>query len=308
MREAFSDTLIQLARNDPNVLLLTGDHGYSLFETFKNECPNQFINAGIAEQNMVGVAAGLAKLGFRPFVYGLAAFVPIRTIEQIKLDIALSRLPVVLLGDGAGFVYSYFGTSHHSTEDIACTRSIPGLQVLSPCDKFEMSACMHYAYRSEQPTYLRIGKDHIGAIQSGSIELNSVGVLFKVRDGRRDHVGLIATGSMVQTAVKIAEILDLSVWTAPSIKPLSVEDVQIAAMNCSAIVTLEEHSIFGGLGTAVAEIIAEHALKRVLRIGVSDRFSERCGSYDYLLTEQGLDYESVKKRIQSFALRVTEAA
>ena len=138
MREAFSDTLIQLARNDPNVLLLTGDHGYSLFETFKNECPNQFINAGIAEQNMVGVAAGLAKLGFRPFVYGLAAFVPIRTIEQIKLDIALSRLPVVLLGDGAGFVYSYFGTSHHSTEDIACTRSIPGLQVLSPCDKFEM--------------------------------------------------------------------------------------------------------------------------------------------------------------------------
>jgi len=145
MREDFSNALVRLALADSKVLLLTGDHGYSLFDEFRKSCPDQYINAGIAEQNMVGMAAGLARVGFRPFVYGLAAFIPIRTIEQIKLDIAHDALPVVLLGDGAGFVYSHLGTSHQSTEDIACTRAIPQLQVLSPADRFEMTAAMDYA-------------------------------------------------------------------------------------------------------------------------------------------------------------------
>ena len=119
MREDFSNALVRLALTDSKVLLLTGDHGYSLFDEFRKICPDQYINAGIAEQNMVGMAAGLARVGFRPFVYGLAAFIPIRTIEQIKLDIAHDDLPVVLLGDGAGFVYSHLGTSHQSTEDLS---------------------------------------------------------------------------------------------------------------------------------------------------------------------------------------------
>ena len=127
MRAAFSDTLVNLARNDPKVLLLTGDHGYALFDQFRKVCPAQYINAGIAEQNMVGMAAGLARSGFRPFVYGLSAFIPIRVLEQIKLDVAHDQLPVVFLGDGAGFVYSHLGTSHQSAEDIACARSIPHL-------------------------------------------------------------------------------------------------------------------------------------------------------------------------------------
>ena len=132
MRDSFSDALVALAVRDPKVLLLTGDHGYALFDAFRKACPDQYINAGIAEQNMVGMAAGLARVGYRPFVYGLSAFVPIRVLEQIKLDIAHDDLPVVLLGDGAGFVYSHLGTSHQSTEDIACARVISGLTVLSP--------------------------------------------------------------------------------------------------------------------------------------------------------------------------------
>ena len=115
MRDAFSTTLVDLAKNDERVLLLTGDHGYALFDEFRKQCPAQYINAGIAEQNMVGMAAGLARLGFRPFVYGLSAFVPVRVLEQIKLDVAHDDLPVVFLGDGAGFVYSHLGTSHQST-------------------------------------------------------------------------------------------------------------------------------------------------------------------------------------------------
>jgi transketolase len=157
MRTAFSDTLIRLAKADPNVLLLTGDHGYALFDDFRLECSAQYINAGIAEQNMVGMAAGLARAGFRPIVYGLSAFIPVRVVEQIKLDIAHDKLPVMLIGDGAGFVYSHLGTSHQSTEDIACTRAIPDLSVYSPADRFEVTACMELAYKSKSPVYLRMG-------------------------------------------------------------------------------------------------------------------------------------------------------
>src|SRR2546430_6398138 len=142
MRNAFSQVLVDHACRDPRVLLLTGDHGYSLFDEFRRVCPGQYLNAGVAEQNMVGVAAGLAKGGFRPVVYGLSAFIPIRVLEQIKLDICYEELPVVLIGDGAGVVYSSLGTSHQSTEDVAALRAVPHLAILSPADASEMTACM----------------------------------------------------------------------------------------------------------------------------------------------------------------------
>ena len=125
-------------RQDPRVLLLTGDHGYALFDEFRQVCPDQYLNAGVAEQNMVGVAAGLAKGGFRPIVYGLSAFVPVRVLEQIKMDVCYESLPVVFIGDGAGVVYSSLGTSHQSTEDVAALRGLPNLSILSPADDLEM--------------------------------------------------------------------------------------------------------------------------------------------------------------------------
>ena len=299
MRDAFSNALVRLAVADPKVLLLTGDHGYALFDEFRKCCPNQYINAGIAEQNMVGMAAGLARVGFRPFVYGLAAFVPIRTLEQIKLDIAHDKLPVVLLGDGAGFVYSHLGTSHQSTEDIACTRAIPSLEVLSPADRFEMTATMDYAYAANRPVYLRMGKSDRGDVHSDVIEPLASGRLLKVRNGRADLPGLIATGSMVRTALDLANELDLSAWSAPILKPLLPDDVRTAAAETDGLVTIEEHSVLGGLGAAVAEITSEFHPTRVLRIGVQDRFSEHCGTHAYLLREHGLDIDTVRERIFS---------
>lgn len=300
MREAFSHALVRLALADPKVLLLTGDHGYALFDEFRKRCPNQYINAGIAEQNMVGMAAGLARVGFRPFVYGLAAFVPIRTVEQIKLDIAHDNLPVVLLGDGAGLVYSHLGTSHQSTEDIACTRAIPGLDVLSPSDRFEMSACMDHAYAMRNPVYLRMGKSDRGDVHTGPLNALAPGGLLKVRAGRANRPGLIATGSMVRTAVDVAQERDLSVWSAPSLKPLSAKDVCEAARTSAGLVTLEEHSVLGGLGAAVTEITSERQPTRVLRIGVRDQFSEHCGTHAYLLQEHGLDNGSVGALLDAF--------
>ena len=286
MREAFSTSLVNLALEDPSVLLLTGDHGYSLFDEFRRLCPKQYINAGIAEQNMVGMAAGLARTGYRPFVYGLAAFIPIRTVEQIKLDVAHDHLPVVLLGDGAGFVYSHLGTSHQSTEDIACVRSIPNIQILSPADRHEMAACMRYAATQTSTVYLRMGKSDRGDVHKETIGPLKPGQLIPVRKGRADQPGLIATGSMVRTATEIASKRDLNVWSAPMLKPLNSDDLYSVSQETCGIVSLEEHSIFGGLGSAICEVLSERSPTRVLRIGVEDRFSEHCGRYEYLLEEQ----------------------
>ncbi len=301
MRNAFSGALVRLATQDPRVLLITGDHGYALFDDFCKHCSGQYINAGIAEQNMVGMAAGLARTGFRPFVYGLSAFVPVRVLEQIKLDVAHDALPVVFLGDGAGFVYSHLGTSHQSTEDIACTRAVPGLSVLSPADRHEMTACMDLAYALRGPVYLRMGKSDRGDVHHEPLPTLRVGELLQVRTGRSDLPALVATGSMVRTALDIAEQhLDVAVWSAPSIKPMDTEAVTAIARASRGMVVLEEHSTLGGLGAAVSEITSEVAPCRVLRIGVPDRFSQHCGSYAYLLREHGLSNDTVRQRIDDF--------
>jgi transketolase len=301
MRAAFSDTLVRLAKADPKVLLLTGDHGYALFDDFRRECPAQYINAGIAEQNMVGMAAGLARTGFRPFVYGLSAFIPVRVLEQIKLDIAHDQLPVILIGDGAGFVYSQLGTSHQSTEDIACTRVIPHLSIYSPADRFEITDCMEMAYQSKGPVYLRMGKSDRGDVHT-HMPQSRISALLPIRQGQAGGVSFIATGSMVRTAMDIAaaDYPEASVWSAPFIKPLDQKQVAAICAQSRAVVVLEEHSVLGGLGSTIAELASELAPVRLLRIGVQDRFSQHCGTYEYLLKEHGLDRAAVAHRIDAF--------
>jgi transketolase len=300
MRDAFSHVLVDLALADPRVLLLTGDHGYSLFDRFRDRCPTQYLNVGVAEQNMVGMAAGLARVGFRPFVYALAAFVPIRTVEQIKLDIAHDGLPVVLIGDGAGLVYSHLGTSHQSCEDIACTRAIPGLSILSPADAEEMSATMRLAYNCKAPVYLRMGKTDRGVVHTTRLTEIQLGQPLKVRSGELRELAFLATGSMVDAAVGLSDNhYRCDVWSVPSIKPINAEAILGISRECKSLVVLEEHSVLGGLGSAVAEIVSEAGLSRVLRIGIRDRFSCHCGSYDYLLREHGLDIDSIHRRIDT---------
>lgn len=299
MRNAFSDALVRFATRDPNVLLLTGDHGYALFDDFRKYCPTQYINAGIAEQNMVGMAAGLAKAGFKPFVYGLSAFVPIRVLEQVKIDVCHDNLPVTFVGDGAGFVYSHLGTSHQSTEDIACTRALPGLAVLSPADRFEMHACMEFAYHQAGPVYLRMGKSDRGDVHAAELNPN-VGEILRIRAGN-DRLAFLATGSMVKTALELVQDFpETSVWSIPFIKPINRQQVIDICRQHMALVVFEEHSMHGGLGSVIAEISAEHVPVRVCRIGVEDRFSEYCGTYAYLLREHGLDRATIALRVRAF--------
>ena len=302
MRAAFSKAIVDAAKADPKILLLTGDHGYALFDDFRKALPDQFINAGIAEQNMVGVAAGLAKAGFKPIVYGLAAFVPVRVLEQIKIDICYENLPVILMGDGAGLVYSHLGTSHQSTEDIACTRAIPSLTVLSPGDRFEMEATMKLAFSLNSPVYIRMGKSDRGDIHSAPFNLTA-GQILKVREGS-GKTAILATGSMVRTALDLVDQgLDAEVWSVPSIKPLDSTQLKQIAERVASIVTIEEHSIIGGLGTCIAEEVSSSNPLPLCRIGIEDRFSNACGTWDYLLKEHHIDKNSVSQKIHEFLER-----
>lgn len=302
MRDAFSRQLTQAALADQRLLLLTGDHGYALFDEFRRCCPSQYINAGVAEQNMVGVAAGLAKAGFRPVVYGLSAFVPIRVLEQIKLDICYEQLPVVFIGDGAGVVYGQLGSSHQSTEDVAALRAMPHMAILSPADAHEMTACLKLAFGGTGPVYLRIGKADLGTVHSAP-PLFDWGQLCRVAAGD-GPLAWIATGSMVTTALAAAaDWPNSEVWSAPCIKPLHGEQVAAICRQHGAVVVLEEHSVYGGLGSAVAEIAAAAAPTWICGVGIADRFSERCGSYAYLMREHGLDIASVRLQVSHFVAR-----
>ncbi|WP_397411217.1 transketolase family protein [Polaromonas sp.] len=300
MRNAFSDALVAAALSDPKVLLLTGDHGYALFDAFRKARPEQYINCGIAEQNMVGVAAGLAKAGFKPIVYGLAAFVPVRVLEQIKIDVCYENLPVILIGDGAGLVYGHLGTSHQSTEDIACTRAMPALTVLSPADRFEMTATMQLALQLKSPVYLRVGKSDRGDVHTAPLTMRGEGRMLRVGESA-GRVALLATGSMVKTSMEIVDQgLAAEIWSIPSIKPIDREQLRQIVERVDAVVTLEEHSVIGGLGACIAEELSALRPLPVCRIGVEDRFSSFCGTWDYLLREHGLDVPSVRQRIDTF--------
>jgi transketolase len=302
MRDSFSRNLVQAALADPRVLLLTGDHGYALFDEFRRCCPGQYINAGIAEQNMVGVAAGLAKAGFRPVVYGLSAFVPIRVLEQIKIDVCYEQLPVVFIGDGAGVVYGQLGSSHQSTEDIAALRALPHMAILSPADAHEITTCLKLAFEGLGPVYVRMGKADLGAIHEAP-PLFDWGQLCPVSHGT-GPLAWIATGSMVATArAAAADWPGSAVWSAPCIKPLDAEQVAAICRHHEVVIVLEEHSVHGGLGSAVAEIASAAAPTWICRVGIADRFSERCGSYSYLMREHGLNVASVQAQVSRFLAR-----
>jgi transketolase len=303
MRNAFARGLVAAALADERVILLTGDHGYSLFDDFRRACPKAYLNAGVAEQNMVGVAAGLAKAGLRPWVYGLAAFVPVRVLEQIKLDVCYEGLPVVFVGDGAGVVYSALGTSHQSTEDVAVLRALPQMSILSPADAHEMTACMELAAAAQGPVYLRMGKADLGAVHASAPKLDW-GRWCRLQSGA-GPLAWIATGSMVKTALAAAAAWpDSEVWSATCLKPIDAAAVGEACRKHQAVIVLEEHSIHGGLGSAVAEIACAETPTFVCRVGIRDRFSRYCGCYEYLMREHQLDGESVAAQVREFIGRL----
>ena len=300
MRPTFSRLIARAAQADERVLLLTGDHGYALFDEFRAQCAGQYLNCGVAEQNMVGVAAGLAKAGFRPIVYGLGAFVPLRVLEQIKMDVCYEKLPVMFVGDGAGVVYSVLGASHQCAEDVAALRAVAHIDIHSPADRFELEYCFEAMRRRESgPSYLRFGKADCGDIHRKVPDV-ALGDLIPVREGA-SGVGILATGSMVSRAVRVADELgDVAVWSAPCIVPFNRPQLVGICRDLRQLFTMEEHSVAGGLGSLAAESLAEAGMPcRVKRLGIDNRFSELCGSWNYLMAYHGLAVEDLQRTVRA---------
>jgi transketolase len=298
MREIISNFLTKKAMQDSNFFVLSGDHGYALFDEIRKHKPEQFINVGVSEQAMIGYSAGMTKEGLRTVVYGLSAFIPIRVFEFIKMDICYEDLPVIILGDGAGLVYSTLGPSHQCAEDIACMRTLQNMNIYSPADSFEMEACLEQAFNNDTPSYIRIGKADKSIIHKSKIDL-SKNSLIKVRESK-SKIAIIATGSMVSTALAISDQYGPEVYSAPQISNLEIPSIINILNQYETIITCEEHSINGGLGSMICEINSENGLnKKIHRIGIKNRFTKKCGSYEYAIKEHGLDVQGIIAQLKS---------
>ena len=309
MRDALSRLLVEAAGADDRFLVLSGDHGYALFDALRADHGSQFVNVGVAEQNMIGIAAGLSKLGFRPCVYGLSAFVPMRVLEQIKLDLCHSVAPVILLGDGAGLVYSTLGVSHQCGEDVACLRPLPAIAVYSPCDAFELEACWMEARRASHPSYIRIGKADRPSVHGKSIE--STEPQWTARGSGDSHDRLIvATGSMTSIATTVARTHGIPCISVPRIKPLPSSLVDtVRSYRMTAVV--EEHVREGGLFGALAEHLqSEQPCSRAARVshfGLATKFTTTAGSYEHARAEHGVDDATLSSRLVAWLTAGFEA-
>ncbi|MGQ9524961.1 MAG: transketolase family protein [Armatimonadota bacterium] len=301
MRSAFAETLLEMARNDSRIMLVVGDLGFGVVTRFMEELPNQFVNAGVAEQNMTGLAAGLALSGRIVFTYSIANFPTLRCLEQIRNDVCYHNADVKVVAVGGGLAYGALGPSHHATEDIAVMRCLPNMRVLVPGDPHEARWAVKTAVEHSGPFYLRIGRDNEPLVHLADPAIE-FGKAVSVREG--NDVTLIAVGSVLHNTVKAAELLSNSgiqarVLSMPTVKPLDAEAVICAAEETSAVFTVEEHSIIGGLGGAVAEVLAEAGMpcKKFKRIGLEPRFPSHVGNQQYLLAQYGLDPEGIARAV-----------
>lgn len=298
MRHALPPLLVAAAELDERFLVLSGDHGYELFDTLRASHPDRFVNVGVAEQSMVGIAAGLCRTGFRPCLYGLSAFVPMRVLEQVKVDLCDGSLPAIILGDGAGLVYSSLGASHQCGEDVACLRPLPNIAIYSPCDAHELRACWQEARAGAHPSYLRVGKDHPDDFHPGPVSGTSPVVIHEAAPQCR-HAVIVATGAMVRIGLRFAVEQGLRCISVPRLKPAPVELIPLLG-DADRVAVLEEHVSAGGLWSLVLEMLQTADVARPLRvepIGLLDRFTRSAGDHQHALGEHGLDDGRVMERL-----------
>lgn len=301
MRNAFADELCKLAAVDSRVMLLSGDIGNNLFNTFKKICPNQFLNCGAAEAGMTGVAAGLALCGLRPVTYSIAAFNPGRCAEQVRLDLALHNLPVVVVGVGAGLSYSSLGPTHHSLEDIAWMRPIPGMSILCPSDAVSTRCALRAVLKHDGPTYLRLGKKNEPVVYEQEPDF-AIGKSLPVKPW--GCVCLVSVGTMLPTVLEAAALLDAQGISAGvldllSVKPLDVDMLEKIFAEVDLVAVVEEHVPAGGAWSALAEWLSQQPARkaRLLRCGTEDAFFTEGGGQGWARKHFGLTAEGVAERV-----------
>jgi transketolase len=301
MRNEFINQLMSIAEQDKTTHLIVGDMGFSVVEKFQERFPERYINAGISEQNMIGVASGLAIAGNNVYVYSAAPFVTLRCFEQIRHDLCYQNLPVKLVGFGAGFGYVYLGTSHNTIEDIAVMRSLPGMTIFAPGSIKETKNLIPQVNQVKGPTYLRFSSiNHTIEYPENSEVI--IGKATAVIPGQAHWI--IATGSALEFGYKACMILkrqgiNVGLASMHTIKPIDQEFFASRKNEMKSIFTIEEHSIIGGLGEAVAKILCEDFDKKIKfkSFGVQDCYFHEVGSRDYLLNRAGLNPEQISYEI-----------
>ncbi len=295
IRDAFFDEIYRLGKNDKNLIFISDDLDAWGLRKFKEDFPRQFINIGVAEQNMIDLAAGLATSGKRVFVYGICSYVTARCLEQIKFSVCSMNLPVVIVGVGAGFSFSFDGPSHHGTHDVGIMRMLPEMAIFNPIDAKSATMSARLAHLQKGPAYIRLDK---GIFPDLHYTGNDIRQGFKIFRSLAE-VTVISTGYMTQQVMKIP---DVSVVDLFRIKPISKEFVTHVLKKSRQIITVEENMLTGGIGSAVAELLADHDLKIPLkRLAVRDHQFDQFGSRDWLQALNGLDVESLTKNIKTYA-------
>ena len=297
MRNAFARVMTELSQERSDVCLLSGDIGNRMFDGYKEVAPTRFLNCGIAEANMMSMAAGMALSGLRPVVYTITPFTTTRCLEQIRVGVAYHQAPVVIVGTGSGLSYAELGPTHHSLEDMAVLRTLPGLNVLAPADGKELVAQLREALDAPNPTYIRIGKKGEPQLHSGFSDLG-IGKANLLRKGR--DLLVLGVGPILGEALQAAEVLasegcSVAVASLGGVKPLDTAFLTAMAKRFPCWLSLEEHGITGGLGSALLEWLSEHnALSiRLKRLGVPDVFLHELGSQGFTRRQLGLDVEGL---------------
>lgn len=304
MRDTFVRTLIDLAKKDKRIELITGDLGFGVLKPYWEQCPDQFTNAGIAEQNMTSVAAGMALEGKIVFTYSIGNFPTLRCLEQIRNDCAYHKANVKIVCVGGGFVYGSLGMSHHATEDIAVLRALPDVAVVCPADLVEAEAATRAIVDYPGTVYLRLGRGGEKRIHD-SIPDFRIGKAIKVHEG--SDVAIFSTGAIFEEINAVLPILaeagiKPTVYTFPTVKPIDEEVIRECAAGHRLLVTCEEHNLSGGFGSAVAEVLCDGTLDaraRLLKIGLKDCYTSAVGSQAYLRKLNGLDAASIASSIIS---------
>jgi transketolase len=296
MRTAFVETLCELAERDERIWLLTGDLGFAVLERFATRFPEHFVNVGVAEQNMMGIAAGLALGGKIVFVYSIANFPVMRCLEQIRNDVCYHNLNVKIIALGGGLVYGAQGFTHYAIEDLAVLRALPNLAVLAPGDPIETRLATRAIAEWQGPCYMRLGKAGEPVVYASAPEFQ-IGKAIVVREG--DAATLISMGGTLQMTVEASQALakqniQVRVLSLHTLKPIDHSAIFAAMRDTRAIVTVEEHTTIGGLGDAVAATMANQNMRMVLRrIALSNGASQLVGSQEYLRERQGLSAQGI---------------
>lgn len=305
MRDTVIKTLIELGKQDKNIELITGDLGFGVLKSFWETLPDQFVNAGIAEQNMTGVAAGMALEGKKVFTYSIGNFPTLRCLEQIRNDCAYHNANVNIICVGGGYVYGSLGMSHHATEDIAILRALPDVTVICPGDPVEAALAVKKIANTQGTCYLRLGRGGEKNVNTAIKEFE-IGKAYKLRDAMDlpQKAAIFSTGAILEETSKACDMLEeqgiaVEQYSFPTVKPIDSDVIKDCAERFDHIFTVEEHNVVGGFGSAVAEVVAEFGGKAKLhRIGINDFYCIEVGSQAYLREQVGINADGIVRKVK----------